>query len=279
MIWISNSAVHPARQKHVKVQVEHVITLKSWLSNADKLEILTIIWNTQRLFCLPSVLLSIAFTWSTLGLWRLHCEIFRTHCSVSVPAWDVSIILMCTSMSHTQDRLILTERISPHLCDVSVSQHTGMKSADIFQFAVNCCPHLVFLHCILQSCYIHFPFTIKSFSIAPINPSSMISFLNKKLWGLVLSSVQENQTVLVLGKGNDLAFHFHNSCLNYKWIWRCLKQPLISEHYAWHLQRWAFLPSWNLSCFWKASPSSVQSGHLWNHSIRKPFTAQDFSIY
>lgn len=53
-------------------------------------------------------------------------------------------------------------------------------------------------------------------SIVPINPSSMISFLNTRLWGLVLRSFQENQNhSSFLGNliNSLFSFHFHNSCL------------------------------------------------------------------
>lgn len=106
----------------------------------------------------------------------------------------------------------------------------------------------------------------------------MISFLNAKLWGLVLSSVQQNQkhsisffVFVFLGKLTGQPFHFHNSRLK-----KSISNVLETALCVWTLRvataavsLSAELKSLLSLCVWKASQSSITYNLATSETIAK----------
>lgn len=136
------------------------------------------------------------FILSTLGLWRLHCETLRTQCKACLSQLGCEYILMCTSMSHIHKTYQYRQKgylhksiYTPASCDVSVYQYqcTALKLANHKLFP----PHFPALY----SPVVLRPLS-RSKDIVQVSPSTQALWSASwiaRLWGLVLSSVQENQ--------------------------------------------------------------------------------------
>lgn len=155
------------------------------------------------------MLLSMVFILSTLGLWRLHCETLRTQCKACLSLLGCEYILMCTSMSHTQKKnyqywqkgYLHKSIYTPASCDVSVYQYqcTALKLADIFLISEPQIIPTTFFPALYSPVLIdvHLPALKTSFKCPPPLPQSTqalwSAFWIARLWGLVLSSVQEKK--------------------------------------------------------------------------------------